>query len=126
MGQHEDRRCGLLFTCLVSHLPAAMTRLIRGRTEQSFRRRARTISKPDASTAALAQGRAHDRGLTSSLDDTEQSILREIVAGSSLRQIALKLGLQLSQVETLRATLMEKLHASSTADLVRIGIYAEH
>jgi FixJ family two-component response regulator len=55
----------------------------------------------------------------------EQEILREIVAGSSLKQVALKLDLQLAQVETQRASLMRKLNATTTADLVRVGIYAE-
>jgi FixJ family two-component response regulator len=55
----------------------------------------------------------------------EQDILREVVASSSLKQIALKFDLQLVQVETQKTSLMLKFNAATTADLVRLGIYAD-
>lgn len=125
ISRNKDRRCGL--SSSVYHATCQLRRrgLSAGVTEQSFRTRARTISKPDPSTAALAHWRTYARGIASSLDDMEQEILREIVAGSSLKQIALKLDLQLAQVEMQKASLMRKLNATTTADLVRVGIYAD-
>lgn len=119
----RDRFHGFRFAQSVSHLSAAAKQPIRRRDGASFRRRARTISKSNPSL--LAQRKVDASGLTSPLDDMERGILTEIVAGSSLKQIALKLGLQLRQVETQKASLMRKLKAASTADLVRVGIYAE-
>lgn len=65
------------------------------------------------------------RDLTASLNELEHGVLREIVAGSSLQQIAMKFDLELAQVEIRKTSLLGKLNATSTADLVRIGIYAE-
>lgn len=97
----------------------------RGPTEFSFRKKGRTISLSDAKTATLAQCMREARSLTATLIETEHDILKGIVAGSSLKQIALKLGLSLAQAETQKASMMRKLNAASTADLVRVGIYAD-
>lgn len=59
------------------------------------------------------------------LDATERQILRYLVLGMSNKDIAAKTGIGLSNVETYRASMMEKLKAKRTADAVRIGLLGE-
>lgn len=51
-------------------------------------------------------------------------MLSAIIAGASLSDIASRLGLELTDVKHLRECAMRKIGANSTADAVRIGIYA--
>ena len=54
----------------------------------------------------------------------ERDVLKGLVAGESNKAIARFLGISPRTVEIHRTNLKRKLGASSTADLVRIGIYS--
>lgn len=60
-----------------------------------------------------------------SLTEIEREVLRGIVAGCSARQIAIDLDLPVADVGKHKASLLRKLNSASTADLVRVGIYAD-
>jgi FixJ family two-component response regulator len=62
--------------------------------------------------------------LVASLKPLEREFLRGIVAGQSVAAIAAQLHLDRSDAESLRQSLMDRLGASCTADMVRAGIYA--
>lgn len=58
------------------------------------------------------------------LTPREREVLRELVAGGSNKQIGKRLGISSRTVEIHRSNLMSRLNASSTADAVRLGLYA--
>ena len=62
--------------------------------------------------------------LVAALEPDERQALRSIVDGCSLIRIAGQLGVSLEDAVRMKASLMNKLGASATADLVRIGVYA--
>jgi FixJ family two-component response regulator len=62
--------------------------------------------------------------LIRSLSLTELQMLRGMVAGESLSAIAFRLALDGPEAQKHRDSMMQKLGATSTADAVRIGIYA--
>lgn len=62
--------------------------------------------------------------LVRTLDATELQILRALVRGMSLKSTATMMGIPLDRIEHARATMMKKLKAARTADVVRIGLYA--
>jgi DNA-binding NarL/FixJ family response regulator len=69
---------------------------------------------------AVAKG---DQGhLMEALSDREHQILKMITAGKTPSEIAAELCLSIKTVSTYRARLLEKLHAHSTAELIRIGL----
>jgi FixJ family two-component response regulator len=64
-------------------------------------------------------------GLIDGLGSDEHRMLDLIVDGYSLIKIAGDLGLPLEETVRTKANLMKKLGATTTADLVRIGLYAQ-
>lgn len=64
------------------------------------------------------------RALVDALSEDERVILRGILAGESQAAIASRLELERAEALALRQLLLRKLGASSTADAVRIAIYA--
>ena len=58
------------------------------------------------------------------LTQRQQQVLMGIVQGSSNKQIARDLGISPRTVEIHRGLMMERLEARTTADAMRIGIYA--
>src|SRR6266404_7633382 len=56
------------------------------------------------------------------LSSREREILRLVAQGGSNKSVAAELGVSTRTVETHRAAIMRKLHASSTAELVRYAI----
>lgn len=74
-----------------------------------------------------AQGAARRRRAMSAveaLSSREQAVLRQMVLGASNKEIAANLGISPRTVEVHRANMLVKLRAKSSADAVRIGIYA--
>ncbi len=63
--------------------------------------------------------------LVAGLASDERRVLKCIVEGYSLVKIASKLGVSLDEAARLKAQLMKQLGAKATADLVRVGIYAQ-
>lgn len=61
----------------------------------------------------------------SKLEPDERATLNLLTDGCSLIRIAAKLGLPLEKTYQLKSSLMKKLNANSTADLVRVGILAQ-
>lgn len=62
--------------------------------------------------------------VVSRLSDREKSTLALIVRGMSNKQIARELAISPRTVENHRANAFEKISARTTADAVRIGVYA--
>ena len=58
------------------------------------------------------------------LEPGEQQALVCLVRGCSLITIAGELGITLEKAAMLKASLMRKLGAEQTADVIRVGIYA--
>lgn len=54
------------------------------------------------------------------LTPRENSVIRLVVAGNSSREISEKLGISVRTVENHRTRIMEKLHAESTVELVKL------
>jgi two-component system, NarL family, invasion response regulator UvrY len=81
-------------------------------------------------SAAMAEKLARDvsggdRPPHEKLSDREYQILRMIVRGRTVTEIADELALSVKTISTYRARLMEKLNVKTTADLVRYAL-AEH
>ena len=77
-------------------------------------------------TAGTADARRLEaEKLVAELEPRERAGLERIVEGCSLVRIAGELGLSLEEAAQAKASLMSKLGASATADLVRIGLYAQ-
>ena len=72
---------------------------------------------------AASRRRAVD--LVARVNSHEHRVLDLIVDGYSLIKIAGELGLSLEETLLMKAALMRKLEATTTADLVRIGLYAQ-
>jgi FixJ family two-component response regulator len=68
--------------------------------------------------------RAGARAAIAQLGKVEQTILSGIANGESSKSIAAQMEMQNSAIEDLRATLMRKINAGSTADAVRIALLA--
>ncbi|MBC7816988.1 MAG: response regulator transcription factor [Planctomycetaceae bacterium] len=60
----------------------------------------------------------------SKLSQREREILKELVAGQNVKEIALKLGTSPNTVRNQRGSILEKMAANSMADLVRIVLEA--
>lgn len=72
----------------------------------------------------LEQTRATARDLVGDLTSRENEVLVSLVSGNSNKEIAQELGISHRTVEIYRKNMMAKLKARSTADAVRIAIYA--
>lgn len=71
------------------------------------------------------QRSAEARRLVGHLTMRERDVLTRLVAGGSTKGIARELGISPRTVEIHRGNLMKKFNSRSTADAIRIGIYAE-
>lgn len=58
------------------------------------------------------------------LGSVERQALVYLVRGSSLIRIAGEMGISLEETVLVKASLMKKLGALQTADVIRLGIYA--
>jgi two-component system invasion response regulator UvrY len=72
----------------------------------------------------LALDLKHDTGKTphETLSDREFEVLRMIASGKTVSQIAEELHLSVSTVSTHRARILEKMHMSTTAELMRYAL----
>ena len=73
--------------------------------------------------ATAPRGKAADQ--VGGLSSHEHRMLDLIVDGYSLIKITGELGLSLEETMEMKAALMKKLAVTTTADLVRIGLYAQ-
>ncbi len=89
-----------------------------------FRRSFERVEGFDEATAVRRRKEGKARQLVSALSGRELDVLRELVNGASNKDMAFKLGISPRTVEIHRANAMRKLNASSTADAVRIGLFA--
>lgn len=71
---------------------------------------------------AAAQASASREALLNKLTSREAQVLERIVAGRLNKQIAADLGISIKTVEAHRANIMEKLGASTVADLLKIAL----
>lgn len=78
-----------------------------------------------AGDAAADSRRLEAEERVATLETDERRALELIVAGHSLVGTAGQLGVTLEDAVRLKASLMRKLGANATADLVRIGIWAQ-
>lgn len=62
--------------------------------------------------------------LVQSLEADERRIFTAIVHGSSLRAIAQESDISKPQAEAIRCEILRKMGVGTTADLIRIGVYA--
>ena len=74
---------------------------------------------------SIEKRRAFARVLVASLDPGEMQIVACLVRGMSVKAAAARTGLPVEGLDRQRASMMKKLNARRTADLVRIGVYAE-
>lgn len=75
-------------------------------------------------TEELAHAQSAARAAVARLDPEETSILERVLEGCSWADIGQALGRSDREMSALRETLMARLGANATADLVRIAIYA--
>ena len=73
---------------------------------------------------AVAVNEVIARLLIGALDHVETQVLACMVDGMSTRDSALLLGITLTHLDSVRASVMAKLNANTSADAVRIGLYA--
>lgn len=76
----------------------------------------------DAVLREKAAQRAQLRALFASLTPREREVLDRVVEGMSNKAIANSLGLSAKTVEVHRAKVMDKMHARSVSDLVKLSI----
>lgn len=76
----------------------------------------------EAAAAQLIGGGAADAAPHSLLSDREYEVLRHIVAGRSVTDIADALNLSVKTVSTHKARILQKLNLSGTAELVRYAL----
>ena len=65
------------------------------------------------------------QGLVDRLEPAERRLLSLVVEGYSLMKASFDLGLSLEETAGLKVSLMQKLGATRTADLVRVGLYVD-
>jgi FixJ family two-component response regulator len=92
--------------------------------EDRFRRSLERVGTVDHAAAVRRRKDDEARQLVSTLSAREMDVLRELVNGASNKEMALILGISPRTVEIHRGNVMRKLNASSTADAVRIGVFA--
>ena len=66
--------------------------------------------------------RSEIEGRIAALSNRERDVLGGLVAGRANKQIAYDLGISPRTVEIYRANLMDKMHAGSLSDLVRMAL----
>ncbi len=83
-------------------------------------RRHRSFLAPRATEIALASVQAPSAAIA--ITKREREVLQLLAEGRANKQVASDLGISTKTVEAHRSSLMRKLHARSTADLVRYAI----
>lgn len=78
-----------------------------------------------SSSEELEQRVTEARRAIANLTERQRQVLQGVLLGNSNKQIARDLGISHRTVENHRACMMDRLRAKSTADAVRIAIYAE-
>jgi FixJ family two-component response regulator len=91
---------------------------------ERFRRSLERVGSLDRAAALRRRKDDEARRLVATLSVREMDVLRELVNGASNKEMALILGISPRTVEIHRGNVMRKLNASSTADAVRIGLFA--
>lgn len=76
----------------------------------------------DAELRSRAEQQQQVKALMASLTPREREVLDRVVEGLSNKAIASNLGLSAKTVEVHRARVMEKLHARSVSDLVKLAL----
>lgn len=89
-----------------------------------FRRSLERVGSLDDAVAVRRRKDDEARRLVSTLSAREMDVLCELVNGASNKEMAHILGISPRTVEIHRGNVMRKLNASSTADAVRIGLFA--
>lgn len=84
----------------------------------------RMLDKARDAFCHLQEAASRD-ALLSRLTGRETQVLERIVAGRLNKQIADDLGISIKTVEAHRANIMEKLHANTVADLLKIALAAQ-
>lgn len=87
----------------------------------------RSLDRLDHSNRALAARKRKEAGarnMVDALSGREREVLRALVSGAPNKEIAKVMGISPRTVEIHRANVMRKLAASTTADAVRIGLFA--
>lgn len=84
----------------------------------------RLLEQARASFAQHAQA-ANREAMLARLTGREAQVLERIVAGRLNKQIADDLGISIKTVEAHRANIMEKLHANTVADLLKVALGAD-
>ena len=85
-----------------------------------------TIMNAIENARRLADERAAPLQCVEILSRREREVLALITAGSTSKQAARELGISPRTVETYRTKLMEKTGATSLAQLIRLGLEADH
>lgn len=67
---------------------------------------------------------AEAKTLVSGLKDIEYRVFKEVMRGSSIREIAEKTGYSFSEVEENLKHILRQFDGSTMTDIIRIGIYA--
>lgn len=62
--------------------------------------------------------------LVQTLSETELFALQEMTAGSSVRQLARRLAIDIASAEEIRTSIKSKLQVQHDAEAVRIALYA--
>ena len=86
-----------------------------------------TIAKIQGHVANAARAqyrRASAEQLVSTLSPRERDVLAELVEGHANKDIGARLGISPRTVEIHRASALRKLSAATSAEAVRIGLYA--
>lgn len=91
---------------------------------QVFKHSIERLGRADEILAVRQRNAMTARRVVETLSPREREVLRGLVNGASNKEIAVALAISPRTVEIHRAKMMRKLNASTTADAVRIGLYA--
>jgi FixJ family two-component response regulator len=83
------------------------------------------LNRTTGSFRRMTANQIQARRLVGFLDQHELSVLSRLVDGESTSSIAHELGPPVSEIEKARSEILRKFGVGTTADLIRIGIYAE-
>ena len=135
--QQELNRRGavipVIFATGVAEIPVAVEAMQHGAfdylqkpiSQEDLLDRVRRALSFDATTRASLLERRQAEERFESLTEREREILGMVVSGLSNKEAAARMKLSARTVEIHRAHIMNKLHASSLSDLVRIVLVAE-
>lgn len=82
------------------------------------------ISTRSAQAARLERKRAAAQKLVADLSRREREVLIRLIAGQANRTMAEELGISPRTIEVHRSNMMKKLNAGTSAEAVRVGLYA--